>query len=134
MAIEETFIIIKPEAVSQCLIGEILGRFEEKGLRITRLKVHTIEESVAQEHYAHHQGKPFFPELLEAMTCGPVVFGILEGENAVAEVRKIVGATNPAEAVPGTIRGDLATKLPYNMVHAADSPVNAQVEIQRFFD
>lgn len=130
---EETFIIIKPEAVAKHLVGEILARFERKGLCIKQLSVTQIEEEVLREHYAHHSDKPFFSHLIEAMTCGPVVLAVLEGEDAVAQVRNIVGATDPAKAAPGTIRGDFALRLPYNMVHAADSPDNAQVEIKRFF-
>ncbi|NMB24368.1 MAG: nucleoside-diphosphate kinase [Firmicutes bacterium] len=130
---EETFIIIKPEAVAKQLVGEILARFERKGLYIKKLGVTQIEEEVAREHYAHHRDKPFFPHLIEAMTCGPVILAVLEGEDAVAQVRNIVGATDPAKAAPGTIRGDFALRLPYNMVHAADSPDNAQAEIRRFF-
>ena len=133
MAVEQTFVIIKPEAVARRLVGEILGRFERKGLCIKRLGVTQIQGQVAQEHYAHHADKPFFPHLIQAMTAGPVVLAVLEGDDAVAQVRNLVGATDPVQAAPGTIRGDFAMRLPYNMVHAADSPDNAQVEIARFF-
>lgn len=130
---EQTFIIIKPEAVARGLVGEILKRFEQKGLRIVRLKVDRVSEEVARVHYGHHADKPFFPGLLEAITAGPVVMGILEGVNAVAHVRNLLGATDPLKAAPGTIRGDFAVENPYNMVHASDAPETAAAEIERFF-
>lgn len=130
---EQTFIIIKPEAVKRGLIGEILSRFERKGLTITRLKMTQIEPSVAEVHYGHHRDKPFFPGLIEAITAGPVVMAIIEGHQAIGHVRNLIGATNPLEAAPGSIRGDFANELPYNMVHASDSPETAREEIQRFF-
>ncbi|MBO2519218.1 MULTISPECIES: nucleoside-diphosphate kinase [Limnochorda] len=130
---EQTFIIIKPEAVQRGLVGEILRRFEAKGLKIRRLEMRQISEEVAREHYGHHADKPFFPELLQAITAGPAVLGVLEGPDCIRHVRNLVGATNPLEAQPGTIRGDFATELPYTIVHAADSPEAAAAEIQRFF-
>ena len=133
MAVEQTFVIIKPEAVERRLVGEILGRFERKGLEIKRLAVTQIQRETAEEHYAHHNDKSFFPQLIEAITKGPVVLAVLEGDDAIQQVRTLVGATDPAKAAPGTIRGDLAIKLPYNMVHAADSPAAAEQEIKRFF-
>jgi nucleoside-diphosphate kinase len=133
LALEQTFVIIKPEAVERRLIGEILARFERKGLSIKELSVTRIEKEVAEEHYAHHMDKPFFPHLIEAITGGPVVLVILEGEDAITQVRNLVGATDPVKAAPGTIRGDFALRLPYNMVHAADSPAAAEAEIKRFF-
>lgn len=133
MAVEQTFVIIKPEAVERKLVGEILARFERKGLEIMRLAVANITKEMAEEHYAHHRDKPFFPHLIEAMTGGPVVLAILEGDEAITQVRNLVGATDPAKAAPGTIRGDFALRLPYNMIHAADSPGAAWEEILRFF-
>lgn len=130
---EQTFIIIKPEAVKRGLVGEILSRFEAKGLRIVRLQVEQIRKEIAEVHYGHHADKPFFPELLQAITAGPVVMAILEGKNAIAHVRNLIGATNPLEAVPGTIRGDFALENPYNMIHASDAPETAREEIERFF-
>lgn len=130
---EQTFIIIKPEAVARGLVGEILKRFEQKGLRIVRLKMDRISEDVARVHYGHHADKHFFPGLLAAITAGPVVMAILEGPNAIAHVRNLIGATDPLKAAPGTIRGDFALENPYNMVHASDSPETAAVEIERFF-
>lgn len=133
MAWERTFVIIKPEAVERGLVGEILARFERKGLKITRLRDGRISREVAREHYRHHADKPFFEGLLDAITAGPVVYAIVEGPSAIAHVRNLVGATNPVEATPGSIRGDFARELPYNMVHASDSPQTAEEEIRRFF-
>src|SRR5690625_3440614 len=130
---EQTFIIVKPEAVVRGLTGEILRRFEQKGLKITRLQMTQITEETARVHYGHHADKPFFPGLLEAITAGPVVMAILEGPDAIKHVRNLIGATNPIEAQPGSIRGDFASELPYNMVHASDAPETAAEEIARFF-
>lgn len=131
--VEQTFVMIKPEAVQRGLIGEILSRFERKGLKITRLAMKQIEPSVAEVHYRHHRDKPFFPGLIEAITAGPVVLAVIEGPQAIAHVRNLIGATNPLQAVPGSIRGDFANELPYNMVHASDGPETAREEIARFF-
>ncbi|HHT26561.1 MAG TPA: nucleoside-diphosphate kinase [Firmicutes bacterium] len=130
---ERTFIIVKPEAVKRGLVGEILKRFEQKGLQIKRLQMSTISEDTAKVHYGHHADKPFFPDLLAAITAGPVVMAVLEGPNAIGHVRNLIGATNPLEAKPGSIRGDFAVANPYNMVHASDSPETAAAEIARFF-
>lgn len=130
---EQTFIIVKPEAVARGLVGEILSRFERKGLAIRRLAVHQVSEEVARVHYGHHAEKPFFGELIEAITAGPVVIAVLEGPGAVQHVRNLIGATDPLKAAPGTIRGDFAVQNPYNMVHASDSPETAREEIRRFF-
>ena len=130
---ERTFVIVKPEAVKRGLIGEILRRFEQKGLRIIDLKMETISEAVARVHYGHHADKPFFPGLLQAITAGPVVMAIVEGTDCIRHVRNLVGATDPLQAAPGTIRGDFAVANPYNMVHASDSPETAEMEIERFF-
>jgi len=131
--VERTFVIVKPEAVKRGLIGEILRRFEQKGLRVTHLKMATISEDVARVHYGHHADKPFFPELIRAITAGPVAMAILEGSNCIRHVRNLIGATNPVEAIPGSVRGDFAVANPYNMVHASDSPETAELEIKRFF-
>lgn len=130
---EQTFVMIKPEAVARGLVGEILGRFERKGLAIRRLAVYEVSEELAKVHYGHHADKPFFGELIEAITAGPVVIAVLEGPNAVQHVRNLIGATDPLKAQPGTIRGDFAVQNPYNMVHASDSPETAKEEIRRFF-
>jgi nucleoside-diphosphate kinase len=133
LLVERTFVIVKPEAVKRGLIGEILRRFEQKGLRVTHLKMATISEDVARVHYGHHADKPFFPELIRAITAGPVAMAILEGSNCIRHVRNLIGATNPVEAIPGSVRGDFAVANPYNMVHASDSPETAELEIKRFF-
>lgn len=133
MEVEQTFIIVKPEAVARGLVGEILKRFENKGLKIRRLAVKEISPDTARVHYGHHADKPFFGELIEAITAGPVVIGVLEGPGAIAHVRNLIGATDPLKAAPGTIRGDFAVQNPYNMVHASDSPETAREEIARFF-
>lgn len=133
MAVERTFVIIKPDAVRRRLVGEILRRFEQKGLDIVRLAVGQVTEEVAREHYQHHADKPFFPSLLKSITAGPVIFAVLEGPDAIRQVRNLVGATNPVEAAPGTIRGDFACSLPDNLVHASDGPDTAAAEIARFF-
>lgn len=130
---ERTFIIVKPEGVEKGLIGEVLARFERKGLKITRLATGRIAAPVAEEHYGHLKEKPFFQELVDYMTSGMVVMGVIEGPNAITHVRQLIGATDPAEAAPGTIRGDFAVELPYNIVHASDSPQAAIAEIGRFF-
>lgn len=133
METEKTFIIVKPEAVKRGLVGEILGRFERKGLAIRRLAVHEVAPDVARVHYGHHADKPFFGELIDAITAGPVVIAVLEGPGAIQHVRNLIGATDPFKAAPGTIRGDFAVQNPFNMVHASDSPENAKEEIERFF-
>lgn len=130
---EQTFIIVKPEGVARGLVGEVLRRFENKGLTIKRLATGQVSADVARVHYGHHSDKPFFGELIEAITAGPVVYAVLEGPNAVQHVRNLLGATDPLKAVPGTIRGDYAIENPFNIVHASDSPENAREEIQRFF-
>ncbi len=130
---EQTFIIVKPEGVKRGLVGEVLRRFENKGLAIKRLSVGQVTPDVAKVHYGHHSDKPFFGELIEAITAGPVVYAVLEGPNAVQHVRNLLGATDPLKAAPGTIRGDYAIENPFNIVHASDSPENAREEIARFF-
>ncbi|MDI6870487.1 MAG: nucleoside-diphosphate kinase [Bacillota bacterium] len=130
---EQTFIIIKPEAVQRGLVGTVLTRFENRGLAIKRLEVRQIGRDLARVHYAHLRGKPFFEGVLDSITAGPVVLGVLEGENAIELVRQLLGATDPMKAAPGTIRGDYGTVLPYNVVHASDSPESAAREIGLFF-
>lgn len=133
MAVERTFIIVKPEAVERGLIGTVLTRFENRGLKIRKLEVREISRDLAKVHYAHLSDKPFFAGVLDSITAGPVVTGILEGENAIELVRTLLGATDPLKAAPGTIRGDFGTVLPYNVVHASDSPESAAREIGLFF-
>ncbi len=115
------------------LVGEIIGRFERKGLKILDMKMGSIKEDLAKIHYAHHADKPFFPSLLQAITAGPVVMAILEGPDCIAHVRNLIGSTDPLKAAPGSIRGDFASINPYNMVHASDAPETATLEISRFF-
>ncbi|MEN6389030.1 MAG: nucleoside-diphosphate kinase [Syntrophomonas sp.] len=130
---EQTFVMVKPDGVQRKLVGEIISRLERKGFILRAAKMMQIDEELAGRHYAEHQGKPFFPGLVEFITSGPVVAMVWEGENAVAAVRKLMGATNPLDAAPGTIRGDLATVMSENLIHGSDSLEAAQREINLFF-
>ncbi|WP_457597066.1 nucleoside-diphosphate kinase [Hydrogenimonas sp.] len=130
---ERTLSIIKPDAVKKNVIGKIVDRFESNGLRIAAMKKVQLSEKDAGEFYAVHKERPFFGELVEFMTSGPVVVMVLEGENAVAKNRELMGATNPKEAAPGTIRADFAESIDANAVHGSDSLENAQKEIAFFF-
>jgi len=133
MALEQTLSIIKPDGVRRNLVGRILGRFEDNNLRIVATKMIYMTISDAEGFYAIHRERPFFSELTQFMSSGPIVVSILEGENAVSHHRVIMGATNPAEAAEGTIRRDYAESLGENTVHGSDSPENAAVEIAYFF-
>ena len=133
MAIERTISIVKPDAVGKNVIGQIYSRFEENGLRIVAAKMKHLSVREAQEFYAVHKERPFYDSLVAFMTSGPVMIQVLEGENAVAKNRELMGATNPAEAVPGTIRADFAESLSVNAVHGSDSLENAAIEIAYFF-
>ena len=133
MAVERTLSIIKPDAVAKNLIGEIYRRFEQGGLRLVAARMLRLSETVAAGFYAEHTGRPFFPALIEFMTSGPVCVQVLEGENAIARNRQLMGATDPAVAEPGTIRADFATAIDANAVHGSDSPVSAEREIAYFF-
>jgi nucleoside-diphosphate kinase len=130
---ERTLVFIKPDGVQRGLVGEIILRLEKRGLRIVALKMLRMSEQLAETHYAEHKGKDFFDPLVRHVTSGPVVAMVLEGERAIELVRRMIGNTNPAEAQPGTIRGDLALTTRLNLVHASDSPASAEVEINRFF-
>jgi nucleoside-diphosphate kinase len=130
---EQTLIILKPDAVERQLVGEILSRLENKGLRIAEMKMLRITAEMAKRHYAEHAQKPFYPGLEEYITSGPVVAAIIEGEEAVAVVRRMVGPTNGIEAPAGTIRGDFSLSSQRNLVHASDSADSAQREIGLFF-
>jgi len=131
---ERTLILVKPDAFARGLSGEIISRFERKGLTMLCARLLTVSEQLAQQHYAEHEGKPFFPSLLEFITSGPVVAAIVEGPRAVAAFRQIAGATDPVEkAAPGTIRGDLALITQDNLVHGSDSPESAAREIELWF-
>ena len=134
MAVERTLVLIKPDAVRRGLAGDILRRFEQRGLTIEEARLLTVDRSLAEEHYAEHAEKPFFGELVEFITSGPTMALVLEGEGAIATVRTTMGATNPADAGPGTIRGDLALSMPDNLVHGSDSPESAAREIALWFD
>ena len=125
--------MVKPDGVRRRLIGEVIGRIEAKGYEIREMKLFTIDESLAQKHYAEHTDKPFFGELVSFITSGPVVAMVVEGPDAVAGMRQIMGATNPLEATPGSIRGDLATLIGENIVHGSDSPESAEREVNLFF-
>jgi len=133
MAIERTLSIIKPDAVGKNVIGKIFSRFESNGLRVVAARMMRLSESVAGGFYAEHKGRPFYPALIEFMTSGPVMVQVLEGENAVAKNRELMGATNPKEAAAGTIRADFAETIDANAVHGSDSPASAAREIAYFF-
>ncbi len=130
---ERTLIIFKPDAMNRQLVGRILGRFEDRGLRIAALKLQQSPRSQVERHYEVHRGKPFYGSLVEFMTAGPVIVGVLEGPSAVAVVRNMLGPTNGLNAPPGTIRGDFGLDQQYNLVHASDSPETARQEIELFF-
>ncbi len=131
--IEQSLVLIKPEAVSRGLIGEILKRFEARQFRIVSMKMQTLSREIAETHYGEHKGKPFFDGLVSYITSGPVVALVLESPEVVSMVRLMVGATNSAVALPGTIRGDLAQSIAENVIHASDSAESAQREIKLFF-
>ncbi len=130
---EKTFTMIKPDGVQKGLIGEIIGRIERKGFKLRGLKLMVISPELARKHYAEHQGKPFFGELVDFITSGPVVAMVWEGPGVIAAMRTLMGKTNPSEALPGTIRGDLAVSTSQNIIHGSDSPESAQREIGLFF-
>jgi nucleoside-diphosphate kinase len=131
---ERTLIIIKPDAVQRGLIGRIVTRFERRGLRIAAMKLIHIDEALAQRHYAIHQGKPFYEPLIAYITSSPVVVMVLEGNNAIEIARRTMGATNPADAAPGTIRADFGLEIGRNLVHGSDGPETAKFEVALFFD
>ncbi len=130
---EQTFAMVKPDGVQRGLVGEIVRRFEARGLKIAGLKLMNVPRSLAEEHYAEHRERPFFSGLVEYITSGPVCCLVLEGKNAVKIVRTVNGATNPVDAVPGTIRGDFAVEIGRNVVHGSDAPESAAREIGLYF-
>jgi nucleoside-diphosphate kinase len=130
---ERTLVILKPDAVQRGLIGEIVRRLETRGLKIVAMDMTTIAREVASRHYAEHEGKPFYAGLVDYITSGPVVLLVLEGPNAIAVVRATIGKTNPAEAAPGTVRGDLGLMTGRNLIHASDGPESARREVALFF-
>ena len=130
---ERTLILVKPDAFARGLTGEVMARFERKGLRIAELKLMNVPRELAEEHYAEHADKPFFGDLVQFITSGPLVAMILEGDQAIAAARQVIGATNPLEASSGSIRGDCATEVQTNLVHGSDSPESASREASLFF-
>jgi nucleoside-diphosphate kinase len=130
---ERTLILVKPDAFARGLTGEIIRRFENKGLKITALRHMQVTEDLAKQHYAEHDGKPFFGELVDFITSGPIVALVLEGDQAIKAARQVIGATNPLEAAPGSIRGDFAIEVGQNMVHGSDSPESGEREAKLFF-
>lgn len=130
---ERSLIILKPDAVQRGLVGAILTRLEQRGLKLIGMKLIHMDESLAKRHYAVHEGKPFFPGLISFITSGPVVVLAVTGKEVVATVRTMVGATNPVNAAPGTIRGDFGLETSRNLIHASDSPDNGELEVNLFF-
>ena len=133
MAIERTLILIKPDAVERGLAGEIVATFERRGFVLRAARLLRVDRDLAERHYAEHREKPFFGELVDFITSGPTLAFVLEGEGAVATCRKTIGATNPADADPGSLRGEFALAMPNNLVHGSDSPESAQREIGIWF-
>ncbi|MGE5620907.1 MAG: nucleoside-diphosphate kinase [Sphingomonadaceae bacterium] len=130
---ERTLVIVKPDGVQRGLVGEVLKRFEARGLKMVGLKLMAVSQELARRHYAVHAGKPFFGPLIDYITASPVVVAVFEGKDAVAAVRATVGATNPVQASPGSIRADLAMEIGRNLVHASDSAENAEAEVALWF-
>src|SRR5215211_7069895 len=133
MAVEQTLILAKPDAMRRQLAGEIVARFERRGFTLRAARLLHVDRSLAEEHYAEYRQKPFFGELVEFITSGPTLALVLEGESVIATARTTIGATNPADAEPGSLRGDLATAMPDNLVHGSDSPESAAREIALWF-
>ena len=133
MAVERSLILVKPDAMERALAGEIVARFERRGLEMRAARLVRVDEDLAGRHYDEHREKPFFGELVEFITSGPTLALVLEGEGAIATCRLTIGATNPAQAAPGSIRGDLALAMPNNLVHGSDSPESAEREIGLWF-
>lgn len=131
---EKTFIMVKPDGVQRGLIGEIVTRFEKKGFQLVGAKLMTVSRELAEQHYAEHKGKPFFGELLDFITSGPVFAMVWQGKNVIATARLMMGKTNPAEALPGTIRGDFGVNVSMNIIHGSDSPTSAEREIALWFN
>lgn len=130
---ERTFVLVKPDAVRRGLVGEVVARFERRGFEIKAMKMLSVERTLAEEHYAEHREKDFFGELVDSITSGPVVAFVLEGPDAIAVVRRMMGATNPIDADPGTIRGDMGLEIVANVVHGSDGAESAEREIKLYF-
>lgn len=133
MAVEKTLVLVKPDGVKKHICGEVISRFERKGLALHAIKLIEVSMELAKRHYGEHEGKPFFQGLIDFITSGKVLAMVVEGENAIAVVRQINGATDPLKAVPGSIRGDFATSIDENIVHASDAPETAAREIGLWF-
>jgi nucleoside-diphosphate kinase len=133
MGMERTLVIVKPDGVQRGLVGPILARLEARGLKLVGLKLVQVSQELAKRHYGEHEGKPFYPGLIQYITAAPVVVGCIEGTNAVQVVRNTVGATNPASAAPGTIRADWALDIGRNLIHASDAPATAERELALWF-
>lgn len=133
MSLERTLVLVKPDGVQRRLVGEVIGRFERRGLHLVALKLLRMDRALAERHYAEHQGKPFFAGLVDFISSAPVVAMVWEGDDAVAQVRSMMGATNPSAAAPGSIRGDLAVTIGTNVVHGSDSPGRGAEEVALFF-
>ena len=133
MSRERTLVILKPDAIHRNIVGAVIERFEQKNLKIIALKMARLSEDILRDHYAHLASKPFFPEIVAYMTLGPVVMMIVEADECVRLVRQLCGATNPADADMGTIRGDFAHAIRFNIIHASDSVETAEIEVKRFF-
>jgi nucleoside-diphosphate kinase len=133
VSLERTLVLVKPDGVQRHLVGEVIARLERRGLHLVALKLMRIDQDLAKRHYAEHRGKPFFDGLIDFITSSPVVAMVWEGDDAVAQVRAVMGATNPSAAAPGSIRGDLAVNIGNNVVHGSDSPGRAGEEVALFF-
>jgi nucleoside-diphosphate kinase len=133
LALERTLVLCKPDTVARGLVGEVVGRLERKGLRLVAMDLRTLDEAVAKAHYAEHEGKPFFDDLVSFITSGPLVAICVEGPDAVTAVRTLMGPTNPIQAPPGSIRGDYGLEIGPNLVHGSDSPASAVRELELFF-
>ena len=133
MAVERTLVLCKPDAVERGLVGEVVGRLERKGFRLVAMELRTLDEATAKRHYAEHEGKPFFGDLVSFITSGPLVALCVEGPDAVGAVRTLMGPTNPITAPPGSIRGDYGLEIEKNLVHGSDSPESAARELTLFF-
>jgi nucleoside-diphosphate kinase len=133
MATERTLVLVKPDGVRRGLAGEVVSRLERKGLTLVAMELRTLDRATAEEHYGEHKERPFFGELVDFITGGPLVALVVEGPNAVAGTRRLMGVTNPVEATPGSIRGDYALEIGQNLAHGSDSPESAQREIGIFF-
>lgn len=130
---ERTLVLVKPDGVERKLVGEVIGRIERKGFKLVALELRTLDRAIAETHYGEHKDKPFFKDLVDFITSGPLVAAVIEGNEAIAAWRTMMGATNPANAAMGTIRGDFATETQFNVSHGSDSPESAAREIKLFF-